>query len=106
MRHVVSRREFVKMSAAGAAAAPWVIQPAAIGAATVTAQEIVDRVRKAAGVEWKAGTVDTFKAGDPITPVTGIVTTSLATIGVMRQAVKVGANLIVKIGRASCRERV
>ena len=94
----VSRREFVRLGAAGAAAAPWVLDPTAIGAATVTAQDIVERVRKAVGVDWKAGTVDTFKAGDPSTPITGIVTTSLATIGVMRQAVKGGANLIVTAG--------
>jgi len=30
--------------------------------------------------EWKADTVDTFKAGDPSTRVTGIVTTAMATI--------------------------
>jgi hypothetical protein len=98
MRHRVSRREFVTMGAAGAAAAPWFIYPAAIGAATVTAQEMVDRVRKAVGGEWKADTVDTFKAGDPTTPVTGVVTTSLATIDVMRRALKSGANLIVTAG--------
>ena len=94
----VSRRAFVRLGAAGAAAAPWVLEPAAVGAATVTAQDIVDRVRKAVGVEWKAGTVDTFKAGDPSTPITGIVTTSLATIDVMRRAVKAGANMIVTAG--------
>jgi putative NIF3 family GTP cyclohydrolase 1 type 2 len=93
----VSRRTFVRMSAAGAAA-PWVLDPLAIGAATVTAQEVVDRIRKAVGVEWKAAAVDTFKAGDPSTPITGIVTTSLATLTVMRQAVKSGANLIVTAG--------
>ncbi|HWN84426.1 MAG TPA: hypothetical protein VNN99_04730 [Vicinamibacterales bacterium] len=98
MRHRVSRREFVKMSAAGAAAATWVVRPAAIGAVTVTAQEIVDRVRKAVGGEWKTDTVDTFKAGEPTSPVTGVVTTSLATIDVMRRAVKAGANLIVTAG--------
>jgi putative NIF3 family GTP cyclohydrolase 1 type 2 len=94
----VSRREFVRLGAAGAAAAPWVLDPPAARAATVTAQEVVDRVRKAAGVEWKTATVDTFKAGDPSAAVTGIVTTSLATVDVMRRAVKAGANLIVTAG--------
>jgi putative NIF3 family GTP cyclohydrolase 1 type 2 len=94
----LSRRAFVRLGAAGAAAAPWVLDPSAVGAATVTAQDIVERVQKALGVEWKAGTVDTFKAGDPSTPITGIATTSLATIEVMRRAVKAGANLIVTAG--------
>jgi putative NIF3 family GTP cyclohydrolase 1 type 2 len=94
----VTRREFVRLGAAGAAAAPFVLDGARPGAATVTAQEIADRIRKAAGVEWKADTVDGFKAGDPSTAVTGVVTTALATIDVLRQAVKGGANLIVTAG--------
>lgn len=94
----VSRRGFVKLGAAGAAAAPWMIAAAPLRAATITAQDVVDRVRKGVGVDWKADTVDTFKAGDPATAVTGIVTTSLATIDVMRRAVRAGANLIVTSG--------
>jgi putative NIF3 family GTP cyclohydrolase 1 type 2 len=39
--------------------------------------------------------VDTFKAGDPSTAVTGIVTTALASLDVLGSAVKAGANLIV-----------
>ena len=61
----------------------------------VTAQEVVDRIKKSIGVEWKPDTVDTFKAGDPSTVVTGIATTSLATLSVLDRAVKAGANLIV-----------
>jgi len=94
----VSRREFVWRGAAGAVAAPFVLHPAPLGAAAVTAQEIVDRIRTAVGVEWKASTVDTFKAGEPSTPVTGVVTTSLATIDVLRRAVKAGANMVITSG--------
>jgi putative NIF3 family GTP cyclohydrolase 1 type 2 len=94
----VSRREFVRLGASGAVAAPWVLEPAAIGAATVTAQQVADRVRQAAGVQWKTTTTDGFKAGDPSTAVRGIVTTSLATIEVLRRAVNAGANLIVTAG--------
>ena len=50
----VSRREFVRLGAAGAAAAPWLLEPAALGAATISAQAVIDRVRKALGLEWKA----------------------------------------------------
>jgi putative NIF3 family GTP cyclohydrolase 1 type 2 len=94
----VSRREFVRLGAAGAAAAPWVFDPAALAAATITVQQVVERIQQSAGVEWQAATVDGFKAGDPSTPVTGIVTTSLATLDVMRRAVKAGANMIVTAG--------
>jgi putative NIF3 family GTP cyclohydrolase 1 type 2 len=89
----LSRREFVRLTAAGTAASPFVV-----GAAAPTAQEIVDRVKARLGVTWQATSVDTFKAGDPSTPVSGIVTTSLATIDVMRRAVKAGANMIVTSG--------
>jgi len=58
----------------------------------------VDRIRKTLDVPWAADTVDTFKAGDPSTVVTGVVTTSLATIDVIRRAVKAGANMIITSG--------
>jgi putative NIF3 family GTP cyclohydrolase 1 type 2 len=94
----VSRREFVTLSAAGAVAAPFLLDSAPLGTAAPSAQEIVDLIKKHVGMEWKAATVDTFKAGDPSTVVTGIVTTSLATIDVMRQAVKAGANMVITSG--------
>ena len=94
----VSRREFVRLGAAGAFAAPLVLDPQRARAAAPTAQDVVDRIRTSLGVEWRADTVDTFKAGDPSAVVTGIVTTSLATIDVMRRAVKAGANLIITSG--------
>ena len=94
----VSRRDFVRIGAAGAVAAPLSLGSVPVRAAAPTTQEVVDRIRKSLGVAWQPDTVDTFKAGDPSTVVTGIVTTSLATIDVMRRAVKAGANLIVTSG--------
>jgi putative NIF3 family GTP cyclohydrolase 1 type 2 len=95
----LSRREFVRLSTAGAIVSPFVRDPARMAAAAPpTAQEIVDRIKKSVGVEWKTATVDTFKAGDPSTIVTGIVTTSLATIEVMRRAVNAGANMVITSG--------
>jgi putative NIF3 family GTP cyclohydrolase 1 type 2 len=96
--HRLSRREFVRLGTAGAAASPFVVDPAALGAAAPTAQDVVDRIRKTLGVPWKADTVDTFKGGDPSTVVKGIVTTSLATVDVMRRAVKAGANMVITSG--------
>lgn len=94
----LSRREFVRLGATGAVAAPFVLDPAPMGAAGLTAQQIVDRIKNLVGVQWKADTVDTFKAGDPSTVVTGVITTSLATLDVMRRAVKVGANMVITSG--------
>ncbi len=42
-----------------------------------------------------AKTVDTLKAGDPATPVTGIATTFLDTMDVLREAARRGDNLII-----------
>jgi putative NIF3 family GTP cyclohydrolase 1 type 2 len=90
----VSRREFVGL-AAGAAAAPFAFSRTPARAGAVTAQDIVDRIRKSIGVEWTNDTVDSFKAGEPSTVVTGVVTTSMATLDVLQKAVKAGANLVI-----------
>jgi putative NIF3 family GTP cyclohydrolase 1 type 2 len=92
----ISRRDFVALTAAGAVATPFLLDNGlARGAGVVTAQEIVDRVKKNIGVDWGSDDVDTFKAGDPSTNVTGVVTTSMATLDVLQKAVQAGANLII-----------
>lgn len=92
--HSISRRKFVTLTAAGVAAAP-LTSIARMTSSNVTAQEIVDRIHKNIGVQWKSDTVDTFKAGDPTTIITGIATTALASLHVLSAAVKAGANMIV-----------
>src|SRR5262245_5016944 len=92
----ISRREFVGLTALSIAAAPPVTSLGRTPPATaISAQEIVNRIRGKVGVEWKADTVDTFKAGDPNTAVKGIVTTSMATIPVLKQAIRTVANLVI-----------
>ena len=87
-----SRREFVAL----AAAAPFALsQKSPNDSGALTAQEVVDRIKKSVGVEWKADTVDTFKAGDPALVVKGVVTTGMATMDVLKQAVTAGANLVI-----------
>ena len=90
MHHQMSRREFVAV----AAAAPFVLSQTP-ARATLSAQVIVDRIKANVGVEWRAETVDTFKAGDPATITTGVVTTAMATMDVLTGAVKAGANLVI-----------
>jgi len=92
----ISRREFVTLAAVSAVARraePYsrVFSPPL----AITAQDIVNRIRQKAGGEWKTDTVDTFKAGDPATVVKGIATTAMATMDVLRRAVKAGANLVI-----------
>ena len=88
----LSRRDFVTLAAG--AVAPLSLTEITARAA-VTAQEIVDRVKKSVGVDWSSDDVDTFKAGDPSTVVTGVVTTSMATLDVLQKAVQAGANFII-----------
>jgi anaerobic selenocysteine-containing dehydrogenase len=61
----MSRRDFVALTAAGAAVTPFILeQPLARAASAVTAQQIVDRMKAGIGIEWGSDDVDTFKAGD------------------------------------------
>lgn len=78
-------------------------------AAALTAAEVIDRVKKKlaeSGVTWQdrpagavgaagAATVDTFKLGDPSTPVTGVATCWQATFEVLRKAAARKLNLII-----------
>ena len=90
----ISRRKFVALTATSIAAAPLALRASPAGGA-ITTQEVVDRIQKNIGVEWKPDSIDTFKAGDPATIVTGIVTTALASLDVLGRAVKTGANLVI-----------
>jgi hypothetical protein len=93
----ITRREFAALVAAGTVAG-HAARPLAFGQAgsgQVTAADIIERIRKNIGVDWRAETVDTIKAGDASTRVTGVVTTSLASLTVLQQAVKAGANFVI-----------
>ena len=95
----LSRRRFVALTATGVAAAPLPVWARAMAAPTatqqITAQQVIDRIQKSIGGDVDPKSVDGFKAGDPSANVTGIVTTSLASLDVLAQAVKAGANLII-----------
>jgi len=87
----LSRREFVAASAG-------VLLSAGTPRLTrleLTAQQAIDRIRARVGLPWRDTTVDTFKAGDPATVVTGIATVVMATLPALRQAAAAGRNLIV-----------
>jgi len=61
----------------------------------LTARDVVERIKQNIGVPWTEPTVDTFKDGDPATPVTGIAVTMMATFDVLRRASARGANLVI-----------
>jgi putative NIF3 family GTP cyclohydrolase 1 type 2 len=61
----------------------------------LTAREVIQRIQEHVGVPWQKETVDTFKAGDPDTKVTGIAVTMMATFDVLQRAAASGANLVI-----------
>jgi putative NIF3 family GTP cyclohydrolase 1 type 2 len=60
-----------------------------------TAAEVVAAIQEHIGLPWKTETVDTFKAGNPETHVTGIAVTMMATLDVLQRAAAKGQNLII-----------
>lgn len=65
------------------------------GADAQTAADIVRLIGERSGVTAREATVDTFKAGDPGTRVTGIAVTMMATLEVLQRAVAAGHNLVI-----------
>ena len=63
--------------------------------ATLTAGQVIDRIKANVGIPWRATTVDNLIAGTPETPVHGIATTMMATLDVVRRAAAAGRNMIV-----------
>jgi putative NIF3 family GTP cyclohydrolase 1 type 2 len=62
----------------------------------MTAGDVIERIRRNLGVPWRETTYrDTFKAGGPDTPVSGIATTVFASFDVIQRAVAAGLNMIV-----------
>jgi len=60
-----------------------------------TAREIVKEIQDHVGVAWQKETVDTFKAGNPDTPVTGIAVTMMATMDVLERAAANHENFVI-----------
>ena len=61
----------------------------------MTARDVVARIQAQVGVPWREKTVDAFKAGDPDTIVTGVATSVMATLDVLRQAAAAKRNLVI-----------
>jgi putative NIF3 family GTP cyclohydrolase 1 type 2 len=60
-----------------------------------TAREVVAAIQAHVGVPWMKETVDTFKAGNPDTVVTGIAVTMMATMDVLQRASAQGMNFMI-----------
>src|SRR4051812_11512600 len=91
MKHAhISRRTFALL--AGTAG---VVPLGLAGAEPLTAETVVRRIQTELGGDWPSTGPDGFKAGDPSTVVKGIATTAMATLDVLRQAVKANTNLVL-----------
>jgi putative NIF3 family GTP cyclohydrolase 1 type 2 len=87
----ISRRTF--NAALTAAAVP--LFPAVEAQERLTCRQVIERIQKHVGVPWKEPTVDTFKAGNPDSPVIGIATTMMSTLDVLQRAAAAKCNLII-----------
>jgi hypothetical protein len=88
-----TRRDFLKTAASAVVAAN--VRAVGRQPASLTAREVTDRLREKAGVAWHDDTVDGFKAGSADAIVTGVATTVMATVDVLRRAAAAGHNLVI-----------
>lgn len=61
----------------------------------ITTQSVIERIRQHIGIPWRTKTVDNLIAGSLDTPVTGISTTIMATLDVIRRSASAGRNLVI-----------
>jgi putative NIF3 family GTP cyclohydrolase 1 type 2 len=62
---------------------------------SLTAADVVERIKGKVGIPWMTTTVDRIVAGSPDVRVKGIATTMMATLEVIERAVAAGRNMIV-----------
>lgn len=60
-----------------------------------TIQQVIDRILADVGQELPHDTVDRIKTGDPAREVTGIATSFMSTLDVLKQAAQAGANFVI-----------
>src|SRR5579863_3260962 len=87
-----SRRQFSRMAALSVACT-WNSYVEAVG--SLTAGDVVERIKRNLGVPWREGPTDTFKSGKPETPVRGIATTVMSTYDVLERASKTEHNMVI-----------
>jgi putative NIF3 family GTP cyclohydrolase 1 type 2 len=89
-RAKISRRRFAAIAAAAG------VTPIGIrGAQPLTAEVVFRRIQTELGGDWPEAGPDSLKAGDASAEVRGIATTAMATLDVLKQAVKANANLVL-----------
>lgn len=90
-----TRREFVAAGGALASGLASGLSLAQSSPATLTAGEVIARIKSHVGVPWHEKTVDNLLTGSPETPVLGIASTMMATLDVVERCAAQGKNMIV-----------
>jgi putative NIF3 family GTP cyclohydrolase 1 type 2 len=92
----IARREFVHTAALAGFAACVSRRRVYAESSSITARVLVQEIQKQLGVSPDYHTVrDTFKAGDPATPVKGVASTFMATLDVLQRANAAGQNFVI-----------
>lgn len=61
----------------------------------ITSSEIVDRIKREVGLQWSDHTVDDYKGGNGAIQITGVATTFMATLDVLKKAKAQGLNMVI-----------
>src|ERR1700687_1197563 len=64
-------------------------------AETLTAGQVIERIKSNVGIPWRTQTVDNIIAGSAGMPVKGIATTMMATLDVVQRAAAAGRNMVI-----------
>jgi putative NIF3 family GTP cyclohydrolase 1 type 2 len=93
----ISRRSFL-IASVGLTSAPMPLiasPPLPSFQASLTADQVIDRIKANVGVAWRTEAVDKIIAGEATTPVKGIATTMMATLEVAEKAAAAGKNFLI-----------
>ena len=94
----LTRRRFAGLAAAAVATQAIDLHgQQAKGGSGITASDLAQRISTNSGVNLADKSVDGFKAGDESVIVHGVAVTAMATMEVVRQAVKSGLNLVISL---------
>lgn len=93
----ISRRQFAKFGAfTGAAALAGVAPKITFAREPMTARQIVDKITTLMGPAWNPASYrDTFKMGDPETPVNAVACCFMSTFDVVKRAQAKGLNFVI-----------
>jgi putative NIF3 family GTP cyclohydrolase 1 type 2 len=94
---LISRREFAQLSVLTGAAALLGLSAGPVFAdVPMSAQQIADKIRAIMGSAWNPASYrDTFKMGDPNTPVKAVASCFMSTFDVIKRAHEKGLNFVI-----------